>query len=163
MVNVEVVDFPHFGQANADGSCRAANYGFHFDSLPYIEPFGIVNTGELSAKWKYDRCSHHRASKRPRPGFINPCNGLDARLPKHTLEIQHIENTRSIDPFFIVTFFEKLVDLSCTLTWVSPQFVQNCPVMVDLPEAVAPGSFLLVVCSISLISTRWSPSEKRNL
>src|SRR5262249_45581635 len=63
----------------------------------------------------------------PVPASSTPATALTPDFQSTRSKIQHIENTRSIDPFFIVTFFEKLVDLSCTLTWVSPQFVQNLP------------------------------------
>src|SRR5262245_22182241 len=78
MVNIESVDFPDFRQTNADGCCCAADYAFHFYSLLDIEPFGIVNTGKLSAWWKDDRGRYYGTGKRPRPGFINAGNRLDA-------------------------------------------------------------------------------------
>src|SRR5439155_27167261 len=120
MINVETVDFANFRQPNTDGCCRAADYGFHFDSLVDVEPLGIVNPGELSTGWKHDRRRYYRSGKGPNPYLVDACNGLDARLPEHALEIQHVEHSHSIGPLLLVTFFEELVNFSGTLTRIAP-------------------------------------------
>jgi hypothetical protein len=90
-----------------------------------VKPLGIVNSTELSAWRKYYRRRDYRARKRAHSYLVDTGNGLDARLPKHALEIQHVEHTHPISALFFVTFFEKIVNLSGTLTRVPPQSGQK--------------------------------------
>ncbi len=125
MVDVHTVDFGHLRNADADRGRGSSNPPLRVEPLLEIEPFRVVDAGQLRVRREDHGGRDHGARERAHADLVDTRDVLHAGAPQHALEVQHRVEPRALGAVALVALLERLVELAHAVARVALELAQR--------------------------------------